>query len=128
MPVVHLIIGLPGSGKTHFARQLGVLMIDDITDLSELPDRGVGDFAITDPHFCKPRTLANAVRTIASNYPDHHIVQHWFENDARKALRNVAYRNDGRVVRGLVLALSSVYKPPSDAMRIWQGDDDVGCC
>lgn len=119
MHEIHLIIGLPGSGKTHFSETLGVHLVDDISDLGQLPDADVGSFAITDPYFCQETTLQSAKAELERRYPHHRLRLHFFENDPEKCLLNVAHRNDGRRVEGLIELLAQAYEP-ENPMKIWQ--------
>jgi hypothetical protein len=127
MSVIHCIVGLPGSGKTHYGIQLlknkeNCLFLDDIDDRSEIPDSGIYDeVVITDPNFCLPliRNLANEILKY-KGYT--HINWIFFENDKEKALNNVVYRNDGRKVENLINLLHTKYSIPNDykPLVIWQ--------
>jgi predicted ATPase len=119
-----LVVGLPGSGKTHFAQGLarqGWHMVDDITNVNQLPAAQPGlRVVITDPNFCAPEILAAARARCAQEYHTVHVV--FFENNPVKCLTNVAHRADGRRVTDLIHRLSRIYQIPDDVqpLKIWQ--------
>lgn len=114
-----LIIGLPGSGKTHYANTSlkDVPLVDDIVSINQLSQ--VTQIAITDVNFCDATVLEKA-ETILADYYGHAIFYHiYFENDARKARMNVLRRNDERNVEGTIARFEKIYNPPADALKIW---------
>lgn len=119
-----LVVGLPGSGKTHYALGLqaqGWLMVDDITDLSDLPPAQPGlRVVITDPNFCVTSVRQAAQAVCAQIY--HTVDCVFFENCVTKCEVNVAHRADGRRVQGLLRSLSRIYEIPADVqpLQIWQ--------
>lgn len=119
---IHLIIGLPGSGKTYYANKhfKDVPIVDDITDLCQLPT--VQEFVITDVNFCDRLTLENARNVLTKLYGDVKFNHIYFENDPEKARKNVKRRNDGRYVEGTIRRFAPVYNPPEDALEIWDAD------
>lgn len=119
MTKIHLIIGLPGSGKTHYAKTvLGHLpLVDDIKDQCELLD--VEEFVITDPNFCDAYVIVMAEQNLAMRYPNLEISLVYFENDPEKAMANVKRRNDDRWVEPTIKRFSRVYHPPKDALKIY---------
>lgn len=119
MRQIYLIIGLPGSGKTHYANTVlrHLPLVDDISYIKQLPLNG--DFVLTDVNFCNEETLETAIFLLKQKYPESEIHKVYFENDADKARSNVKRRNDGRVVEGTILRFSPIYKPPQDALRIY---------
>lgn len=118
-----LFVGLPGSGKTYWAKKMCNLVIDDITDIGQLPppDKlGNRDLGITDVNFCNPGTIDRAVKILKGMYPTHTIGVSYFENNPDKCRNNVKKRNDGRNVEETIRRFSKLYKPPSNARKIWE--------
>jgi DNA modification methylase len=117
------IAGLPGSGKTHLARQLAMhgVLVDDITSLDQLPQNGSVDLVvITDPYFCLDDARNKADILFRGMYDT--VEWFFFENAPEKCLHNIQYRNDGRKVKDLVKILTKTYHPPEFAIEIWQPD------
>lgn len=117
---VYLIIGLPGSGKTHYANEnfKNIPIIDDITSIDQLPT--VKELVIIDVNFCDNNILKYAREVLSKKYGwinFHHI---YFENDVDKARANVIHRDDGRNVEGTLRRFAPIYNPPENAIRIWQ--------
>jgi len=118
-----LFVGLPGSGKTYWANKMCDVVVDDITDLSDLPSKenlGSNDLGITDVNFCDAKTLDRAIKIIKEKYPTHTIKISYFENDSEKCRENVLYRNDGRNVEGTIKRFEKIYSPPHNARKIWR--------
>lgn len=118
-----LFIGLPGSGKTFWAKKTCDVLIDDITSLNELPTQeelGSNNLGITDVNFCDKNMLEKAVGILKEKFPKHEIGVSYFENDPIKCKKNVQYRNDGRNVDNTIDLFSKIYTPPSYARKIWQ--------
>jgi hypothetical protein len=118
-----LYVGLPGSGKTYWAKKMCDVVIDDITDISQLPSSeilGPKDLGITDVNFCNDATLTRAIEILKGMYPSHSIGVSYFENDLDKCVANVIYRDDGRAVDGTLRRFSKIYHPPPHARKVWQ--------
>jgi len=117
-----LWVGLPGSGKTYNAQKYCDIVIDDITDLSQLPSseeiKGKR-LGIADVNFCDKKILHKAISKILEIYPSAMIDIYYFENDVDKCRANVLYRNDGRNVEGTILRFEKIYEPPKWAAKIW---------
>ena len=122
---VVLVAGLPGSGKTYYAKarlkHSPGLLIDDIDDLHllEAAVRQNPVVYITDPHFCIDGVRQKAEQ-VFSSIGNVEIEWVFFENDPHKCERNIEYRNDGRRVDITLKHLSRLYNPPADALIIWQ--------
>ena len=110
MNIIYLIIGLPGSGKTTLMEKFKrVLIIDDITDIKELPTSAPKRMAISDPYFCREKNLKLAVQTLADKYPEHTIKTIEFENNKEKALKNAKNRKNKKV-NNFIASLSNNYQ------------------
>ena len=124
MTRVILICGLPGSGKTDLAYKLkkpSSIVIDDIARIEDLRDalaKNPDEVIVTDPAFCNTQVRELATKKLLG----YDIEWIFFENDPVKCKVNVDHRNDGRLVKGLIEALSKTYViPPSHTPRkIWQ--------
>lgn len=122
---VVLWIGLPGSGKTYCANKFCDVVVDDITDLDQLPsdeELGISDLGITDVNFCDEFILGRAHKKLKEIYPTRAIYLHYFENDPEQCRANVVHRNDGRNVEGTINRFSEIYKPPASAEKVWKED------
>lgn len=123
MTKIHLIVGLPGSGKTHYALSvLGHLpLVDDIREQDELlPD--TQEFVIIDPNFCDEKILENAKQILTFFYPNAEFEIVYFENNPDACRANVARRDDGRNVTGTIERFAPLYNPPADALKVWTPD------
>jgi len=122
---VTMVIGLPGSGKSHFLDHIKTtypesIVIDDIGSPEELPDDFTGNLYISSPIFCK--TWKSVSKKVHHKYPGTIVRLRFFENDPDAAIRNVKYRNDGRSVSDLYIRfLSSQYEIPEriHTLPIW---------
>lgn len=126
--VVHifLFIGLPGSGKTYLSNITCDFVVDDITNLEELPKKEniIGEkLGICDVNFCDESILVEAIKKLKKIYGNPVISKIYFENSEQKCRRNVAFRNDGRNVEGTFRRFSKIYNPPSPAMEVWSCDE-----
>jgi len=124
--VITCVVGLPGSGKTHYANQecskTGGIVIDDITSFNQLKSAFVDNeyIYITDPHFCIPQLRYNAEKMISSLGKNIEIKWIYFENSAEKCLKNIKHRKDNRSVEPTIMIYTKIYDPPKDAKKIWQ--------
>ena len=93
-----LIVGLPGSGKTHFANQIRkvgekmgdeVIVVDDIVNLNQLPST-CGTLVITDVNFCDTNIRASAHVALKQKYGnDVPLLWFFYENNVDKCRGNV---------------------------------------
>lgn len=112
------VAGLPGSGKTTLLetyRQQGAYVVDDITNLNELPCELPSMLVISDVNFCRDDVREAARRIIQSRYPQATISWKFFENSPLLCRENALRRNDGRNVLPDIDHLSSVYRVPVGA-------------
>lgn len=118
-----LVVGLPCSGKTTFLNTLkDYYIIDDITDLSEIPQDSGINIAVSDVHFCMAQTLEKAKTYFKKSFPDYNIDVIYFENAPKKCINNYFYRNDNRKVLSMINSLSKIYAIPKNSkiLTIWQ--------
>lgn len=100
-----IIVGLPGSGKTHLAKEIqGYIhtihlfddpMKGDQKDIVEVMKSGK-DIIMSDPWMCDARYRSLA-ETAFKGW-DYEITWVFFENNKEKCLRNLAHRDDDRVI------------------------------
>lgn len=116
---------MPGSGKTYWSEKICDLVIDDITDLNDLPDLSENKIllGICDVNFCDPLILKSAIGKLQELYVGVEIDLFYFENDVEKCRKNVKRRNDGRPVEGSFRRFKEIYKPPKSAKKIWVDND-----
>lgn len=125
---ITFLVGLPGSGKTHYGNLLAedpnVVYIDDIS-VREDPMReiqlamGVEHILISDVFLCREEERKKAIRVVrriaALERFDYEVDWVFFENNPEQCLKNVAYRDkqgDHRAVNGLIRELTKEYKIP----------------
>lgn len=123
-----MVVGLPGSGKTHYARTLAadtpaLVMFDDIKDLSKLKlvlNTGC-NVVITDPHLCFKANRAEASKWMEKNGVSE-VEWVFFENNPDACKANVSKRNDGRDVERFLNTLWKYYDIPegADVRKVWQ--------
>lgn len=108
---ITLVIGLPASGKTTYAKTLGGFLVDDPKSIKELPDF-VDHLVITDPNFCMDSVLNEALLKLYEKYDAHNvkIERIYFENDPIQCYKNAIAR-DSKMVSKYIKLLSLTYKP-----------------
>ncbi len=121
-----IVVGLPGSGKTHYAQGLGPDWA--VADDPETPDALNShtndllcgkDLVITSPHFCNAESLALAQAEAARRWPGIAIETVFFENDPQACAKNAA-RRAGKPVVAFIAFLSKGYAPPEAALPVWR--------
>jgi hypothetical protein len=96
----------------------GAVCIDDIRDLSELPETPVPWLAIADVNFCRPDVRDAAEFEIGRRFGSVDFEWIFFENDPGQCRSNAAGRNDGRNVVADIDALSRSYVIPEGATTV----------
>ena len=112
-----LIIGLPGSGKTHLGQSLSSNFIDDP---KEKPIPYGENLVIADPNFCISRVRDEAIKYIQEY--GYQVECIYFENNPEQCKENVMNRNDGRKVMLTIDYYSGLYNIPSGIIprKVWQ--------
>ena len=124
MSKVTLITGLPGSGKTHLAKEIvehtGAVLFDDITvdDIPALKEvvAAERDAVVTDPHLCNPGTLRTARGLLVDMGAEVEVI--CFTNEPEACYANVQRRDDGRKVNGMIRDMSTIYEVPEFAVKV----------
>ena len=117
-----LIIGLCGSGKTTLAKTIdNSVLIDDpksFDEISKYKNDDIENIVITDAKLCIESTKKAAIKILNEIFPDRIIDIICFENDLKKATKNIEKRNDGRVVFNFNKYLSQIYIPEGKIIKI----------
>src|ERR1035437_3143132 len=103
--LITLIIGLPSSGKTTYAKTLNGLLVDDPQSVKELPDV-CNHLIITDPNFCVQNVLDNAIQYLQEKYQTYNIKRIYFENNPQQCLKNCKKE---KLVKNYIKYLSTQY-------------------
>lgn len=116
-----LLVGLPGSGKTHFGNESGLPFFDDITQhggqdaLLGLPE---GSVVISDFGFLFEQVRNNAVDSLLKQFPGSTFEWMVWENNPAACFDNIVRRDDGRNLSlGTLKELSKLYTYPSTEIR-----------
>jgi hypothetical protein len=116
------VIGLPGSGKSHyldkFKNNPDYLIIDDPKNISEIPLDISKNILIADCHLCRTTVRDSFKNIITKLLPNHSIEIVFFENNPTQCLKNVEYRNDGRKVEATIIQYSKKYEIPEGSKVI----------
>lgn len=142
---LHVLIGLPGSGKTTFLKQRfqiehpEVIVFDDYqaNAIVDLPDpqwsrnradaiealRSGRDVLVSDVNYCRSAVLERLVDLMRIDVPGVEVELIYFANDPASAIHNVRLRGREGHLREIELIrdLSKGYAPPRDAMQIVRG-------
>lgn len=139
MNTIYVIVGLPGSGKTHYGRELlsrllakgrKVALYDDLSINKEAsdafeahdPDKDV-DIIIADVFLCSPMVRMVCEKHLESKFPLAEIKWVFFENNPVKCHENVKSRtgSDRKVDNMIDTMTRQYYIPPnSQEKTIWQ--------
>lgn len=116
------LVGLPGSGKSHYINKLenkdSFLISDDPKNQEDLPDPFIArnfNIVIADCHLCIPRIRDRFINKINKLYPEHSLEFVFFDNNPSQCLKNVNYRNDGRKVETTIIQYSKEYIIPENS-------------
>ena len=124
------LVGLPGSGKTHYGKQLGYPFLDDLTQCGGLGalfflDSPAQFVLISDFSFIFEDTRNITARTLRENYPDCEIKWVVWENNPDLCWENVQRRNDGRKInKQSLFEISKAYTYPEGVTlrRVFNGN------
>ena len=134
---ITVIVGLPGSGKTHLGQHLvsqtGGMFIDDVDKsggleaVSKAINSGVAHLVLSDPNLCEKVNQKNARSFLNFNArtKGYNVSWIYFENNVEKCRNNVVHRatnGDNRRVDGAIKLWSNIYYIPEDAnvVGVWQ--------
>ncbi len=121
-----LLIGLPGSGKSHLAneryRGWEWVIIDDPTDKALIKRCRDFNLCICDPHLCDEGKRNKCIQYLEQL--GYCIECKYFENDEEKCRKNIEFRNDGRSIGNF---RSFNYSIPEGAktIRIWTKEESI---
>jgi hypothetical protein len=128
MKQITIIIGLPGSGKSHLLEKefsdQKYTVVDDPMQSSDIPSDFPEHLVIADCRLCRDSIMTAFHNFIEKKFGDVQINKIYFENNPEQCLRNVAYRNDGRLVHATIEHMSKTYHVPDDARVIPVFDTD----
>jgi predicted kinase len=127
-----LVVGLPGSGKSVFARQLaqaqGYIWLDDpsvglsheqLVQRLRALNASASGLAISDPLLCYAHNREAAIEVLRACCPQAQLEWVYFENDPEQCLANALARNASQEVRGFIAEASKVYAPPPSALPVY---------
>lgn len=118
--ILYVIVGLPGSGKTHLGNELKKnikvsTFIDDIDNVIKLYNAMElgGNIVISDPFLVEKSSRLNLEKIALAHGAE--IRYFFFENDVDKCYNNVVNRKDGRIIsRYFIEQLSQRYTIPEE--------------
>ena len=138
---ITLLVGLPGSGKTHLGNQMAeddenTIYLDDLSihddALNDIRlSMGLQHIVISDVFLCHSKDRENAEKMLRKICREEGFVYklEWifFENNPDKCLKNVAHRNkhgDTRLVDDFIKTHTKTYTIPEGVVpkEIWSPD------
>lgn len=115
---ITLIIGLPGSGKSFLINKefnsSEFTVIDDPMKPDDIPLSFDNHLVIADCRLCRSNVLDSFYPFAKKRFGDVKINTIYFENNPEQCLKNVIYRNDGRVVEPTIRHMTKTYNIPSN--------------
>jgi len=117
--MIVVIIGLPASGKSSYAKVLNIPVYDDIQSLDELPSHRNGDFALISCEFCDETVRKAAENILISRYRNNPIKWVYYKNDPLQCRKNSLTRPDKPVI-GEISRLTQIYNPPFISKEVWK--------
>ena len=110
-----IVIGLPGSGKTHLINKFKMNIYDDFISnffngelIDELLENK--DICIADPRLCNKEIFEKYMKCIEEIVNKSDISLILFKNDKEQCLKNIENRNKKRVINNIE-RLSMIYNP-----------------
>lgn len=87
---IFIIIGLPGSGKTHYLKNKSGFILDDKKDFFNLPEQSIPyeNLYISHPMLCLKENQTRLIDNINNNYKDIKINFICFENNPEQCYKN----------------------------------------
>lgn len=122
--LITIVVGLPGSGKTHYIRKIsdGRLVLDDVESPDEFPDSMQG-MVLTHPVLCKKECLENMIESIYKKYGTIGIEVIYFENDLNSCLKNLQKRSEDGInqeAKNFARNLHRHYYPENPTIPVWK--------
>lgn len=124
---VHLVVGLPGSGKTRLGRELAKSTNSVLVDDSSAFDQNLLDeytmmskpIVFVCPYLCDGQYIASAIRFFEKR--KYQVVRHYFANSPGQCISNLRHRKPESVkhIEPIVHHLSHIYNPPLDAIPVF---------
>lgn len=120
---ITLIIGLPGSGKSFYAKQNYENVVDDPISNEQL-EGWVEDFCIAHPQFCNKFSLTSLEKFLKIEYPNCLIKKIYFENNKHQCSINASKRLNKKVIN-YIKQLSKQYKIPENVtpLKVWKENE-----
>jgi hypothetical protein len=130
---ITMIVGLPGSGKSHLGRRMvegdaDATFLDDLSVIGGIDALrraisvpGIENIVIADAFLCRRHDRARAREWLRDNASGYEVEWVYFENDPGKCRANVLRRDaggDARRVDELIGELSRFYAIPDDIEAI----------
>lgn len=125
---ITILIGLPGSGKTHYIREhrkISSVIFDDVTvndpQFKNLKQCNSQIIMVSDPTFVYGTRESIELFFRNKIFPDQKLtfIFKYFENDLIKCWNNVKLRNDGREINWHIMKHMSLnYKIPDNVTPI----------